>query len=126
MLIAQAFEDPLGRMPLIARSPPIFRQPLIDDSGEPIQIGPPVAGRDRNRQNVVLSAHRLPLVCRWIECSMFAGQVEGPKAFRLEPEIPWESRIRQRPTRSDYSTQSTKRARRQTGPSFLQPRPPIP
>jgi len=41
MLIAQSFEDPLGRMPLFARSLPIFRQPLINDPGEPIQLGPP-------------------------------------------------------------------------------------
>ena len=41
MLIAQSLEDPLGRMPLFARSLPIFRQPLIDDPGEPIQLGPP-------------------------------------------------------------------------------------
>ncbi len=41
MLIAQAFEDPLGRMPLFARPLPIFRQPLIYDPGEPIQLGPP-------------------------------------------------------------------------------------
>ncbi|QFT71799.1 hypothetical protein FIU92_02060 [Ruegeria sp. THAF33] len=41
MLITQSLADPLGRMPLFARSLPIFRQPLINDPGEPIQLGPP-------------------------------------------------------------------------------------
>ena len=41
MLVAKPLEDPLGCMPLLARSLTILRQPLVDDPGEPIQFGPP-------------------------------------------------------------------------------------
>ena len=41
MLVAQPFEDPLGGMPLLTRSLPILRQPLVDDPGEPIELWPP-------------------------------------------------------------------------------------
>ena len=38
VLITEPFENPLGRMPLLARPLPILRKPLIDDPGEPVQL----------------------------------------------------------------------------------------
>ncbi len=66
MLVAKPLEDPLGGMPLLARSLPILRQPLVDDPGEPIQLWPPdrcrppIARWDRKRQNLPNAVTRYP------------------------------------------------------------------
>lgn len=55
---AKPLEEPLGGMPLLARSLTILRQPIVDDPANPIQFGPPdrwqppIAGWDRKRQNL--------------------------------------------------------------------------
>jgi hypothetical protein len=58
VLVAEPFEDPLRRMPLLPRPPLILQQDLVDDTGERIQLGthrrpaPPVLGWHRKRQHL--------------------------------------------------------------------------
>jgi hypothetical protein len=62
VLVAQPFEDPLGRMPLFLPPRFVVFQDLVDGSDPGIQLAParrllpPVAGRDRIPQHL---PHRL-------------------------------------------------------------------
>ena len=59
MLVTEPFEDPFGRVALLARTVPILGKPLIDDPGETIQLRPPnrrrppVARRNRKQDHLV-------------------------------------------------------------------------
>jgi len=58
VLVAQPFEDPLGRVPLLLPPRVVVFQNLVDGSDLGVQLGParwllpPVAGRDRIPQHL--------------------------------------------------------------------------
>ncbi|CUH40056.1 hypothetical protein JSE7799_02785 [Jannaschia seosinensis] len=70
MLIAEPFEQPLRRVPLLAMDLAIAIQPAVDDPGEPVQLRPlhgrrsPVSWRNRERQHLLNAVARNPEVMR--------------------------------------------------------------
>jgi hypothetical protein len=70
VLVPQAVENPLGRVPLLARTVQVLAQPRVDDLGEPVQLRPlhrrrpPVARRHRVDDHLVDAVARDPEVAR--------------------------------------------------------------
>ena len=66
VLIPQPIENPLGRVTLLALLPDIIAQPLLDDLGEPVQLGPlgrrrpPIPRRNRKPHHLLHALARYP------------------------------------------------------------------
>ena len=70
MLVAEPLKDPLGRMALLAVPSLILDQPLVDDGGKSVQLGPldrrrpAVARRHRKAQHLLHAVARDPEMLR--------------------------------------------------------------
>ncbi|ALI56890.1 mobile element protein [Celeribacter marinus] len=98
MLIAQPLKNPFGSVPLLAVPVEVVLQPLIDEAGEPVQLGPLdlrrslISGRDRKHHHLRHARTRYP---KMVRCRPFAHaaptrEADLPVKFHAEntPALP--------------------------------------